>query len=108
APEGGAVHDPFQPTFTRGGASSLDLIQGKLPSASTGNFTQELSAGPIALTDGSADTVYPQGGTGGDAIDHAPYASGGNNAGTMLTYALGGVFNLQKVVVYGGWNDGGR
>ena len=108
APAGGAVHDPFQPTFTAGGPSSVDLLQGSLPSSSTGNFTQELSAGPVALTDGLDATVYPQGGPGGDAIDHAPYASGGPNAGTSLTYALGGLFDLSSIVVYGGWNDGGR
>lgn len=108
APEGGAVHDPFQPTFTGGGPSSVDLLQGTLPSSSTGNFTQELSAGPVALTNGSDATVYPQGGSGGDAIDHAPYASGGPSAGTSLTYALGGLFDLSSIVVYGGWNDGGR
>ena len=37
-----------------------------------------------------------------------PYATGGNSAGTTLTYALGGVFDLQEIVVYGGWNDAGR
>ena len=108
APEGGAVHDPFQPTFTGGGPSSVDLLQGTLPSSSTGNFTQELSAGPVALTNGLDATVYPQGGNGGDAIDHAPYATGGPSAGTSLTYALGGLFDLSSIVVYGGWNDGGR
>ena len=108
APAGGAVHDPFQPTFAAGGPSSVDLLQGTLPSSSTGNFTQELSAGPVALTDGSDATVYPQGGSGGDAIDHAPYASGGPGAGTSLTYALGGLYDLSSIVVYGGWNDGGR
>ena len=43
----------FSLSFTAVGPSSLDLLQGKLPSSSTGNFTQELSAGPVALTDGS-------------------------------------------------------
>lgn len=108
APAGGAVHDPFSPTFTSGGPSSADLLQGALPSSSTGNFTLELSAGPVALTDGSVDTVYPQGGTGGDAIDHAAFATGGQDAGTSLTYALGGLFDLSSIVVYGGWGDGGR
>ena len=108
APAGGAVHDPFQPIFTAGGPSSVDVLQGKLPSSSTGNFTQELSPGPVALTNGSDATVYPEGGPGGDAIDHAAYATGGPNAGTSLTYALGGRFNLSSIVVFGGWNDGGR
>ena len=108
APAGGAVHAPFQPTFTGGSPSSIDLLEGTLPTASAGNFTQELSPGPVALTDGSDATVYPEDGPGGDDIDHAAYATGGNTGGTSLTYSLGGLFDLSSIVVYGGWNDGGR
>jgi hypothetical protein len=108
ASEGGAEHDPFQPTFTAGGPSSDDLLQGVLPSSSTGNFTQETSAGPVALTNGLDNTVYPINGPGGDEIDHAPYATGGPGAGTSLTYVLGGLHDITSIVVYGGWNDGGR
>lgn len=109
APPGGAVHDPFQPTFSGGSVSSVDILQGLLPITSTGDFTLEFSTGLSALTDGSDATVYPESGTGGDAIDHAAYATVGlNNGGTEVTYAFGGVFDLSEVVVYGGWNDGGR
>lgn len=108
APEGGAAHDPFTPSYASGSPSGVDLLEGYLPSDRTGNFEIEETAGPFALTDGSDSTVYPEGGTGGDAIDHAAYAAGGPNAGTSLTYELGGIFDLSSIVVYGGWNDGGR
>lgn len=108
APAGGAVHAPFQPTFAGGSPSSIDLLEGLLPVDSVGNFTQELSPGPVVLTDGSDATVYPEDGTGGNDIDHAAYATGGNTGGTSLTYSLGGLFDLSSIVVYGGWNDGGR
>ena len=108
APDGGAVHDPFQPVFSGGSASDADLLEGMLPSSSTGNFAIESSAGTVALTNGTDITLWPEGGTGGDAIDHAPYAAGGNNAGTSLTYSVGGRYTLSSFTVYGGWNDGGR
>lgn len=109
APAGGAVHDPFQPVFTGGSVSSTDVLEGLLPIASTGNFTQESSAGPVALTEGTNNSVYPQGGLGGDDIDHAAFATiGGSAGGTSLTYGLGGIYDLQEIVMYGGWGDGGR
>ncbi|MCG8449608.1 MAG: PEP-CTERM sorting domain-containing protein [Pirellulales bacterium] len=109
AAPGGAVHDPFQPVFTGGSVSSSDVLEGLLPSSTIGNFTLESSAGVAALTNGSDSTVYPQGGLGGDVIDHAAYATIGlNDGGTELTYSLGGAYDVQEIVVYGGWNDGGR
>lgn len=101
APTGGT--GPYTPTFPSGGPSSTDLLNGKLPSATVGNFVQESSAGPVALTNGSVQTAY---GDGTATSAHAAYATAGN--GQSLTYALGGVFNLSQIVIYGGWNDGGR
>jgi hypothetical protein len=105
APEGGT--GLYTPTFASGGPSATDVLQGKLPSASLGNFTLEASAGAPALTNGSVQTAY---GDGSGGSPHAAYATAGNGggAGTSLTYSLGGVFNLSQIVIYGGWNDGGR
>jgi hypothetical protein len=101
APEGGA--GLYTPTFPSGGPSVTDILNGKLPSNSVGNFQQEASTGVAALTNGSVQTAY---GTGGAESPHAAYATAG--AGQSVTYALGGVYNLSSIVVYGGWNDGGR
>jgi hypothetical protein len=101
APEGGT--GAYNPTFASGGASSSDVLQGKLPVASTGNFTLEASTGVAALTNGSVATAY---GTGSAESNHAAYATAG--AGSSLTYSLGGVFNLSSITIFGGWNDGGR
>jgi hypothetical protein len=105
APEGGT--GLYTPTFASGGPSATDVLHGKLPSASIGNFTLEASAGAPALTNGSVQTAY---GDGSGGSPHAAYATAGNGggAGTSLTYSLGGVFNLSQIVIYGGWNDGGR
>jgi hypothetical protein len=93
----------YTPTFPSGGPSASDLINGKLPTASVGNFQLESSTGVSALTNGSVQTAY---GTGGAESPHAAYATAG--PGQSVTYALGGVFNLSSIVIYGGWNDGGR
>lgn len=105
----GAVHDPFQPVFLGGSVDPNDVLTGMLPSATTGSFALESSSGPVALTDGSDATVYNEPGPGGDAIDHAAYATvGGASGGTSLTYSLGGLFDISEIVMYGGWPDGGR
>jgi hypothetical protein len=101
APEGGS--GLYTPAFPSGGPSSIDLLNGKAPTASVGNFTLEASTGVSALTNGSVQTAY---GTGGAESPHAAYATAG--AGSSVTYALGGVYNLSSIVIYGGWNDGGR
>jgi hypothetical protein len=101
APEGGT--GLYTPTFPSGGPSATDVLNGKLPSASVGNFTQESSTGVAALTDASVQTAY---GDGTSASPHAAYATAG--PGQSVSYSLGGVFNLSQIVIYGGWNDGGR
>lgn len=103
APSGPFAGDPFTPTFLAGGPSATDLLNGTLPAASSGNFQEETSAGTIALTNGTVATFY---GTQTAASDHTAYATGHN--GDSVTYNLGGAFNLSSIVIYGGWNDGGR
>jgi hypothetical protein len=103
APPGPLTGDPFTPTFLSGGPSSTDILNGKSPTLSTGNFTQEGSTGLPALTNGSVATFY---GNQGAESNHSAYATAGN--GNFVTYALGGAFNLSSIVIYGGWNDGGR
>ena len=105
APTGGT--GAYTPIFVAGGPSSIDILNGKLPTASLGNFTLEGSTGVAALTNGSVATSY---GTGAAESPHAAYATAGNGggSGTSATYALGGVFSLSSIVVFGGWNDGGR
>lgn len=107
APAGAAPGDPYNPTFPSGGPSSTDILQGRLPSDSAGNFQLETSAGLAALTNGSVATFY-----GNQMADsnHSAYATAGNGggAGQYVVYSLGGPYNLSSIVIYGGWNDAGR
>ncbi|MCA9239904.1 MAG: hypothetical protein KDA37_06885 [Planctomycetales bacterium] len=121
APAGGAVHDMHDPSVAGTPdlltASSTDLIQGLLPvvtyTGGSGSTTNELSAGESAWTDGSLKTVYGEGGSGGDAVDHAAYGTvtgtvGGADIDTFVTYDLGAKHDLSAIDVYLGWNDSGR
>jgi hypothetical protein len=107
APAGPLVGDPYTPTFASGGSSSTDILAGKLPTSSSGNFTLEGSAGLSALTNGSVATFY---GNGTGNTNHSAYATAGDGggSGTTVTYSLGGAFNISSIVIYGGWNDAGR
>jgi hypothetical protein len=112
----GAVHAPYDPAVDAPAsgpmlsASSIDLAQGLTEAgggiSTTGNDNQEESFGIDATTDGSLATVHAQGGNAGDAIDHAAY--GTINIGDLVTYNLGGLFNLSQVDVFAAWNDSGR
>ena len=112
----GVVHDPYDPAIDAPAsgpmlsASSIDLAQGLTKAgggvSSTGSDTNEESAGLDVTTDGSLATVYNEGGNAGDAIDHAAYATA--NDGDLVTYNLGGLYNLSQVDVYAAWNDSGR
>ena len=84
-----AERGAYTPIFAAGGPSSIDILNGKLPSASLGNFTLEDSTGVAALTNGSVTTAY---GTGTAESPHAAYATAGNGggSGTSATYALVG------------------
>jgi hypothetical protein len=99
-------HTPPNPPFN---PSSSDLLTGLTPilvNPNTALYTRELSGGANVLNDGSITTVYGQGGSAGDAIDHAAYATLGENE--LVIWDLGGTFNLTSAAVFGGWNDGGR
>jgi hypothetical protein len=108
APAGPFAGDPYNPPFANG-PSATDLLNGALPSASSGDagFQLETSKGLAALTDGSVATFY---GTQTAASNHTAYATAGNGggAGTTATYDLGGKYNLSSIVIFGGWNDAGR
>ncbi|MCA9235947.1 MAG: PEP-CTERM sorting domain-containing protein [Planctomycetales bacterium] len=95
--------DGYTPTFPSGGPSAADVLNGKSPIASAGNFTQESSTGLPALTNGTFNTAY---GNGTSASQHAAYATAGD--GNFVTYSLGGAYDLSSIVIYGGWPDGGR
>lgn len=103
APSGPAPDTTYSPVFAAGGPSAGDILQGMLPFASNGDFVRTGSTGTRALTDGSIDTFY---GAGINEDIHAAYLSAG--AGESVTYALGGVFDLTSIAIYGGWLDGGR
>jgi hypothetical protein len=107
APAGAGPGDPYTPAFPSGGPSSSDILQGRLPSESAGDFQLETSAGVAALTNGTVATFY---GNQMASSDHTAYATAGNGGGSgqFVVYALGGQYNLSSIVVYGGWNDGGR
>ena len=92
------------PTWTVAPGS---LIAGLLPSATnSGNFKLETaSVGLPVLTDGIVGFI----GNGNDAA--MVTAGGGGGAGTGFTYSLPAStygYNITSIVVYGGWNDGGR
>lgn len=91
----------FTPTFT---PSSTDLINGLSPSTSSGDFMLEASDGTPALTNG----VYPPLSTG-TVGSHAGLATAGNGngSGTQVTYLFSSS-NIDRVNIYGGWNDAGR
>ena len=104
----------YTPTFTAGGPSGSDLLEGLSASSFSGNFEREGSAGLSALTDGSVQTYYHTTHLN-DAVDylttHSAYATGddgGAGAGQEAVYDLGATIDLAEIVIYGGWNDGGR
>ena len=90
----------FTPTWT---LASGSLIAGQSPTAvGSGSFTLEGSGGVSVLTAGSP---------GSYAAGNLSLASAGPSAGTSVTYSLGtspSGYNLNQVIVYGGWTDAGR
>jgi hypothetical protein len=93
----------YTPTFPSGGPPSSDLLQGKLPSDSAGDFKREGAAGLAALTNGSVATFY---GPPSATANHSAYATAGD--GQYVVYDLGGPHNISSIVVFSGWNDNGR
>jgi hypothetical protein len=104
---------PFVPTYT---PSATDLLNGLLPSAQAGNFSQEFAAGTAVLTNGlfgpisrePANPGNPAGDQAAQTARNANFATGGNTGGTSVTYTLPAPANLTGITVYGGWQDSGR
>lgn len=77
--------------------SSTDLINGTAPTAQAGtSWVNENAGGIPVLTDGLYPTFFAPG-----------YATGGQFAGTFLTYGFA-ITNISSVDVYGGWANNGR
>ena len=97
----------YTPTFTAGGPSGSDLLEGLSASSFSGNFESDGSAGLSALTNGSVQTYYHQHPNDPDyPTTHSAYASAGS--GHEAVYDLGATVDLAEIVIYGGWTDGGR
>jgi hypothetical protein len=58
------------------------------------------------LTDGAFPSPITRG--GGGPFQFGAFATGGDTGGTSVTYTLTNPSNLTSIVVYGGWQDGGR
>jgi hypothetical protein len=107
----GGAGSTFTPTYV---VSNSDLINGRLPSASTGNFAAvELAGGLPVLTDGVYGTITEPGGAADRTHRAFALGGGGDGTGTSVTYALDTAasplgYNISSVAVYGGWNDRGR
>ena len=100
----------FTPSYV---VSSTDLINGRLPTASAGLFDLELGGGLPVLTDGAYGTITQPGGA--PDRSHAALATvgGGSGSGQFVTYTLDTAasplgFAIQRIDLYGGWNDSGR
>lgn len=122
APTGGApgsAHDPATSGSPLVAASTTDLVQGMTAMVtynrpSTGGSdpttTNENSTGAGAWTDGSLVTAY---GTGGGDSSHTAYGTVDGRTGawtlqTLVTFDLGGFYDISQVNVILGWNDSGR
>lgn len=92
----------FTPTYTVDGP---DLLAGRAPTTSTGDFTTETTAGTGVLTDGSFGTLPIF--TGAASVK-TNVAATGPGAGTSVTYTLAGPSTITEIEVLGGWSDNGR
>jgi len=104
----GGAGSTFTPSYV---VSATDLINGKAPTASVGDFSVELSGGLPVLTDGAYGTITEPGGAPDRTHGAFGVAGGGGGTGTSVTYALGtnpAGYNISSIVSYGGWNDNGR
>ena len=86
--------------------SATDLINGLVPSAETGIFTQEGTGGTTVLTDGSFPSPITR--DEGGAFQFSSFATGGDGGGTSVTFTLASPVTVTGIDVYGGWQDGGR
>ena len=113
--ENGPNTGSYSPSFTTTtdliDGSASDLLAGLTATSSSGNFTLESSPGLGVLTDGRFQDI----GISGPGQPHDAFATagGGNGSGTVVTYNLdltGATlgYDISRINVYGGWNDGGR
>lgn len=98
---------PFKTTWTIG---QNNLVANLLPSGlRNGNFSLEGGGGVKVLTDGTFGYVGLSG--GGNNSTRATAGNGGGS-GDLVTYTLptgpSGGYTISNIVVYAGWNDGGR
>ena len=106
----GGAGSTFTPSYI---VSSTDLINGKSPSASSGDFAFELSGGLPVLTNGTYGTITEPGGAPDRTHQAFAVGGGGSGTGTFVTYSLDLAasplgYNVSRIDVYGGWNDNGR
>ncbi|MEO8353421.1 MAG: PEP-CTERM sorting domain-containing protein, partial [Chthoniobacteraceae bacterium] len=106
----GGVGSTFTPSYV---VSSTDLINGLIPSDSSGDYGFELSGGITVLNDGVYGTITEPGGAADRTHLAFGVGGGGSGTGTFVTYALDIVTNplgydITSIAVYGGWNDNGR
>ncbi|HEV2329882.1 MAG TPA: DUF642 domain-containing protein, partial [Verrucomicrobiae bacterium] len=101
----------FTPTWIV--ATNGSLIADQSPSATSGNFSEEVSGRSVnSLTAGGSLGIYQIDGNYGTTTS-ANYVTCGNGdgAGSNIVYALTGSangYNLTNITVYGGWKDNGR
>jgi hypothetical protein len=106
----GGAGSTFTPTYV---VSNTDLINGRPAAASSGDFAFELSGGLGVLNDGVFGTITEPGGAPDRTHGAFGVAGGGQGTGTFVTYNLDLAasplgYNVNRIDVFGGWNDSGR
>ncbi|HEX5177535.1 MAG TPA: hypothetical protein VFV83_10920, partial [Chthoniobacteraceae bacterium] len=107
----GGIGSTFTPSYV---VSSTDLLNGLSPTAFGGDFAAtEITGGLPVLTDGTFGTITEPGGAADRTHLIFAIAGGGTGTGTFVTYTLDTSANplgydINQIVVYGGWNDNGR
>ncbi len=109
----GSGSGTFYPSWTV--VTNGSLIAGKLPSAASGNFSEEASGRSVArlTTKNNLGLTQIPGSPGYPITTSTNYVTCGNlyGAGSSVTYSLTGSalgYNLTNITVYGGWADNGR
>ncbi|HEX4266011.1 MAG TPA: hypothetical protein VH597_16875 [Verrucomicrobiae bacterium] len=101
---------PFTPTWVVNTNGSL--IAGMVPTATNGNFSQEIPGrSPNYPTVNTNLTLNKIVGNPAPFTTSTNYVSVGQSAGSLLVYTLpvsANGYNLTNVTVFGGWADNGR
>ncbi len=94
-------------------ASSTDLINGLVPSASAGTFNREGTGNATVLTNGAFPSPLTRPASG--AFQFGEFLAAGMNSNvagnsgvTSLTFTLSNAADIASIDVYGGWQDQGR